>query len=113
METEIGREIGEKAVVTLTLCLGLCPHRGLSLLLFLTYGNVGFVAKQGGRTDILNFAHLFEPEKAIMKSCAHTAEWPQPRSVGGGRAPHALLQELPYTVSPQPNDHNITTAEVV
>lgn len=48
-----------------------------------------------------------------MKSCAYTAEWPQPRSVCGGRAPHALLQELPYRVSPQPNDHNITTVEVV
>lgn len=59
METEIGREIGEKGSGNTHSLFGFVSTRtSLSLLLFLSNGNVGFVAKQGGRTDILNFAHL-------------------------------------------------------
>lgn len=59
METEIGREIGEKAVITLTVGFGLPQQRHDCLCCYSSaYGNVGFVVKREGRTDIINFTSL-------------------------------------------------------
>lgn len=58
METEIGREIGEKDSDN-THCFGL-PQQGHDCLCCYSsaYGNGGFIVKREGRTDIINFSHL-------------------------------------------------------
>lgn len=74
METEIGREIGEKGSGNTHSLFGFVSTRtSLSLLLFLTYGNVGFVANKETEQTSLTL-HISRSEiKQYKKSCAYTA----------------------------------------